>query len=182
MRRFLPLLASLVLTLPLMAYETAPYTVVRSDGPQEIRDYPTLAVIETPMAAPGESDGSFMRLFRYIGGANERKEEISMTTPVFMDGSRMQFVLPSGFASAEAPAPSDPKVAVKRTLPKRVAVHRFSGGRNGKNEARAREALAAWMSAQGLEAAGEPVFAYYNGPFTPGFLRRNEVLVPLRGD
>jgi hypothetical protein len=27
---------------------------------------------------------------------------------------------------------------------------------------------------------GEPTFAYYNDPFTPGFLRRNEILYEVK--
>ena len=68
-------------------YESAPYKVVRSDGKFELRDYPALTVVETPMANPNGSDGGFMRLFRFITGANEGKQKIAMTTPVFMSGS-----------------------------------------------------------------------------------------------
>ncbi|MEI7881439.1 MAG: heme-binding protein [bacterium] len=35
-----------------------------------------------------------------------------------------------------------------------------------------------WMKANGLIAAGEPIWARYNPPFTPWFMRRNEILVP----
>jgi hypothetical protein len=35
------------------------------------------------------------------------------------------------------------------------------------------------MAAMDLVSAGEPVWARYNAPFTPWFLRRNEILVPL---
>jgi len=53
----------------------------------------------------------------------------------------------------------------------------WSRQRYERNLARLRE----WMKAQGLAAAGDPVWARYNAPFTPWFLRRNEVLVPLPG-
>lgn len=36
--------------------------------------------------------------------------------------------------------------------------------------------LQAWMNKQGIEATGQPTYAYYNDPLTPGCLRRNEVL------
>ena len=59
------------------AYETAEYTVIESDGDFEIREYPELMVVttSTQMERQGE-DGSFMRLFRYISGANESKEKV----------------------------------------------------------------------------------------------------------
>ena len=54
-------------------YESAPYKMVRADGQFEVRDYPALTVVETPMARSGsEANGSFNRLFRFITGGNER--------------------------------------------------------------------------------------------------------------
>jgi hypothetical protein len=65
-------------------YESAPCQVVRTDGKLELRDYPTLTLVETPMARGGnEADGSFNRLFRFITGGNETKQKIAMTTPVY---------------------------------------------------------------------------------------------------
>ncbi|MFZ4397508.1 MAG: heme-binding protein, partial [Kiritimatiellia bacterium] len=56
---------------------------------------------------------------------------------------------------------------------------RYSGTwgqqRYEQNLARLRE----WMKAQDLTPVGDPVWARYNPPFTPWFLRRNEVLVPV---
>jgi hypothetical protein len=42
------------------------------------------------------------------------------------------------------------------------------------------KALEGFLVEQGLEAAGEPVFARYDPPFMPWFLRRNEILIPVR--
>jgi hypothetical protein len=40
-------------------YESAPYKVLRSSGKFEVRDYPALTVVETPMAGGGDtSSGS----------------------------------------------------------------------------------------------------------------------------
>ena len=67
-------------------YESAPYKVVRKAGEFEVRDYPGLTIVETPMAAGG-SDGGFNRLFRFITGSNTADQKIAMTTPVFMNSS-----------------------------------------------------------------------------------------------
>lgn len=161
-------------------YESAPYKVVRSDGKFEIRDYPALTVVETPMADASGSDGSFMRLFRFITGANEAKQKIAMTTPVFMSGSStnqtMAFVLPAKLQKDSVPKPADGAVKVRELPAGRFAVQRFSGARNAENDAEALARLQAWMAAEKLHALSPPVYGYFDPPWTPGFLRRNEVM------
>jgi DNA gyrase inhibitor GyrI len=162
-------------------YESAPYKVVRSNGKFELRDYPALSVVETPMANPDGSDGSFMRLFRFITGANEGKQKIAMTTPVFMSGGptnlTMAFVLPAKMKPGEAPKPSDGAVTVRELPAGRFAVLRFSGGRNAKKEAETLARLKAWMEAEKLSVLSPPVYGYFDPPWTPAFLRRNEVML-----
>jgi len=165
-------------------YESAPYKVVRTDGKFELRDYPSLAVVETPMAASGNSDdGSFMRLFRFITGANEAKQKIAMTTPVFMSGSdsnaTMAFMLPAKLDAATVPKPADGAVTVRELPGGRFAVLRFSGGRNAKQEAATLARLQIWLAAQGLKTSTPPVYAYFDPPWTPSFLRRNEVMLRI---
>jgi hypothetical protein len=36
------------------------------------------------------------------------------------------------------------------------------------------------MAARALSPLGPPTYAYYNDPFTPGFLRRNEIQLPVK--
>ena len=167
-------------------YESAPYKVVRSDGKFELRDYPALTVVETPMANPNGSDGSFMRLFRFITGANEGKQKIAMTTPVFMSGSAtnltMAFVLPAKLQTASVPNPADGAVTVRELPAGRFAVLRFSGGRNAKNEAESLAKLKVWMEAEKLSVLSPPVYGYFDPPWTPTFLRRNEVMLRTEGE
>ncbi len=162
-------------------YESAPYSVVRASGKFELRDYPALTVVETPMARGSNgSDGSFNRLFRFITGGNQAKQKISMTTPVFMSGgdtnAKMAFVMPAKMKTGVVPKPSDPSVTVGALPEGRFAVLRYSGGRNAKNEAEALGRLRAWMKQEGLKELLPPIYGYFDPPWTPAFLRRNEVM------
>ena len=156
-------------------YETAPYKVIRTDGDFEIREYPELKIATTARDA---DNSSFMRLFRYIDGGNVEKEKIAMTTPVFMVNGKMAFVVPEKHKAA-TPAPASDQVIVDTIKAQRVAVHRFTGSRTKDSETQALAKLKAWMHANELTEAGAPFSAYYDPPWTPGFMRRNEVLVPI---
>ena len=59
----------------------------------------------------------------------------------------------------------------------RFAALRFRGGRNPKNEAAALQQLKDWMTLADLRVLSPPVFANFDPPWTPGFLRRNEVML-----
>ena len=168
-------------------YESAPYKVVESDGNIEIREYPdlVLASTEAKFDARG-NDGSFMRLFRYISGNNESDQKIEMTTPVFMEPDspdskgQMGFVMPQQIAEAGAPAPKASGVVIRKREGGRFAVIRFSGVMDTK-KAEAQEAkLREWMKSRGVEGEAMAERAGYDPPFTPGPLRRNEVLIRLK--
>jgi hypothetical protein len=162
-------------------YESAPYEVVRSDGKYELRDYPGLTLVETIPLENGKADGGFNRLFGFITGANETKQEISMTTPVFMSNTEsnetMAFVMPAALTSDVVPKPTDGSLRVRVVAAGRFAVLRFSGGRNAENETLNLELLKTWMSTQGLSSTSAPVYGYFDPPWTPAFLRRNEVML-----
>ena len=59
----------------------------------------------------------------------------------------------------------------------RFAVLRYSGGRNAKNEAASLARLTAWMKAEKLSLLSPPVYGYFDPPWAPAFLRRNEVML-----
>ena len=160
-------------------YESPNYRVLSSEGAFELRDYPQLTLVSTPMQHRGE-DGSFMKLFRFIQGRNDRAEKISMTTPVLMTGSSvgtMSFVLPQAVAQHGVPTPSNSDVTLSTIPPTRYAAYRFSGSNNPASSEVAAKKLVAWVKSHHVEMLGSPLFAYYNPPWTPGFLRRNEVLI-----
>ncbi len=167
-------------------YESAEYTVIESDGNIEIREYPDLmlAATDSKMDSQGR-DGSFMRLFRYISGANEGGQKIAMTTPVFMEGEvgesdvSMGFVMPKDVAAEGVPEPKGDGVTIRKREGGRFAVIRFSGRLNSRVAKEQETKLREWMKSRGLEGESKAEAAGYDPPFTPGPLRRNEVLIRI---
>jgi hypothetical protein len=179
-------------TMARAAYESAEYKVVESDGKFEVREYPDLMLVATTTNLDAQGrDGSFMKLFRYISGANESDKKISMTTPVFMENNKqesavqMGFVMPKDIAVGGVPAPTGEGVDVRKRVGGRFAVLRFSGQLTNKSAKESEARLRAWMATKGLvaddsmESSGVET-AGYDPPFLPGPLRRNEVLIRLK--
>jgi hypothetical protein len=94
----------------------------------------------------------------------------------------MSFVVPREVAAGKAPAPKAAEVTVDTMPAARRAVFTYSGRRTDSNEAEALQKLRAWMRGRNLEQEGEPVFAYYDPPWTLPFLRRNEVMLRVAND
>ena len=179
-------------TLARAAYESAEYKVVECEGKFEVREYPDLMLVATTTKLDSQGrDGSFMRLFRYISGANESDKKISMTTPVFMENNKaesavqMGFVMPKDIAVGGVPAPTGEGVDVRKRTGGRFAALRFSGQLTTKSAKESETKLRTWMATKGLvaddsvESSGVET-AGYDPPFTPGPLRRNEVLIRLK--
>jgi hypothetical protein len=162
---------------------TPRYKLLLKDGNFELRDYPHLTVVNAPMGGTG-MDSSFRKLFGYITGGNESSEKIAMTTPVLIGaagGERtMGFIMPDNVAAQGVPKPSDPTISLGQLDPGRFAVLRFNGEHSSANEAHAVETLMHWLTTRNLVAQGAPVIAYYDPPWTPVFLRRNEVMIPVQ--
>jgi hypothetical protein len=164
-------------------YESPKYRVVEKDGIFETRDYPALIVAETSMAADSMNSG-FNKLFRFITGGNSKTEKIAMTTPVLVNpassNSSMAFVMPGKYALSELPQPADQSVSLRKIEAARYVAMRFSGSRSKKSQEENSARLLAWAKSKGLEPLSSPEFAYYDPPWIPGFLRRNEVRVRVK--
>ncbi len=167
------------------ATETPDYKVIRTDGKFEIRDYPALTLATTPMEG-ADMNGGFGQLFKFITGSNEAKEKIAMTSPVLIDTAKeartMSFIMPKGTVEKGVPKPAGESVSLGKIDAARFAVLRFPGGRSAENEAKAIGKLKECLDAQTIQGRGEPVFAYYDPPWTPTFLRRNEVMIRLANE
>jgi effector-binding domain-containing protein len=144
----------------------------------ELKTLPAGTLLKS--VAPGEyfeqSGRLFGPLFRYIS-----KHDIRMTVPVEaeLNPSAMYFWV----APDEVPKVAGPtgEVAVVQVPERRVAAAGGRGGYNRKNYEAAEARLRAWLAERTDYEAGGPAYAvYWNGPFTPWFLREYEVHVPVR--
>jgi len=186
-----------------MAIEEAPYKVLKSSGSFELREYAPHILAETVVEGDLESAGStaFMRLFRYISGENRSRGKIAMTAPVSQEQAgekipmtapvgqqragekwAVSFTMPAGYTLGTLPVPDDPAIALRQVPPRRMAAVRYSGFWSESNYLQHRGELESWIRESSLTVAGEPVWARYNPPFTPWFMRRNEILIPVIPD
>ena len=171
---------SLIIAFKVMAYEEANYEVVKKNKVYEIRKYSDRLAIETITSNQGSS---FRKLFNYISGNNENKEEISMTTPVTQiekKGSMtMQFYLPSKFNKDNIPSPSNSDVKILNIKGGYYAVIKYSGRASDKNFIKHKNILKNELKKNDILILSSPIKATYDKPFTLPMLRRNEVMFKI---
>jgi hypothetical protein len=195
-------LISLMLTgaITAMATEEAPYKVTKTDDIFELRDYAPQVLAEIIVEGDLEGAGSkaFRALFRYISGNNKSRGKIAMTAPVSQEqkGEKISmtapvsqqrihgkwavsFMMPASYTMETLPTPDDPSIKLRQVPARRVAAVRYSGFWSEEKYLLHRGKLEKWINDNHLTIAGEPVWARYNPPFTPWFMRRNEVLIPV---
>jgi len=182
------------------ATEEPEYRVVRQIGDVEVRQYAAYAVAEVVVAGPAADAGNqaFPILAGYIFGKNKGERKFAMTAPVTQapvpvkmemtapvtqtaapDGFVVQFVLPKGVTVASAPEPLDARVRLREVVPSQVAVIRYSGFWSTANYDEHLTKLQAALRAANEAWTGDAVYARYNAPFTPWFMRRNEIWLHL---
>jgi len=195
----IPLLI-LSITGNVMATEEVKYAVLEKDGHFELRQYEPCIVAETLVDGDFDEVGNagFRRLFRYISGDNQtklpismtapvtqemRSEKISMTAPVTQQKTgndwSIAFVMPAEYRMDTLPIPTDARITLRAIPARLVAVITYSGTWSKSRYEEHKALLDNMMSKRKLKAAGEYIYARYNPPFTPWFMRRNEVLVPV---
>lgn len=184
-----------------MAVEEPKSSLVLKDGAFEVRDYPGLVVAQVTIGGDrnAASNAGFRLLAGYIFGGNSGQKSIAMTAPVAMApaaGSRIamtapvtqsgesgqwtvQFTMPSEYTLDTLPVPNDQRVQIKQLPPARIAVLKFSGLAREPGVAQKAKELETLVAARGLTAVGAPSLARYDPPWTPWFMRRNEMMVPV---
>lgn len=173
------------------------YQVVARPAGCEVRDYPEHLVAEVEVSGPFADAGNraFGTLAGFIFGSNQTREKIAMTAPVLQKrtaapdrpatdagGERhlVAFVMPAQYTMANLPAPTDSRIRVREVPARTMAARTFPGHWSEARYRRELTELGRAAEAAGLEVVGDPVFARFDPPWKPGFLRRNEVLLPVR--
>ena len=203
-------LALLVAT-PARAEETEEpaHAVVVEDGPFELRDYAPMILAEVTVETPRERAGNaaFQTLANYIfakgeeaRGADtismtapvttapaEARPTIDMTAPVTQAGDgegrwTVAFVMPSKWTMETLPEPANEAITLREQPGRRMAVVTFNGRNTDANVMPKKEELEAWVAERGLTPLGPAEYAFYDPPFTPPPLRRNEVMIPVAAD
>ncbi len=166
--------------------EEAKYEVLKKIGKIEIRRYPRLVIARVD----GYGDGGFNLLFRFITGNNRQKsdismtapvvsEQIAMTAPVLSETSSLAFIMPEGFTLETTPEPIDDRVRIVEIPERVVAALRFSGRWSDSIFKKKSEELLKELAKAGIKTAGQVFSMRYNGPYTPWFIRRNEVAITI---
>jgi len=181
-----------------MAIEEPRYTIVRAYSDFEVRRYDAYVVAETTVRAPAEDAASqgFRALAGYIFGGNKGARKIEMTAPVAQTSTRIamtapvtqsasagayviQFSMPAEWTMETLPEPVDPDVTL-HTMPARtLGVIRYSGTWSQSRYEEHLKKLQDALAEAGLRWRGEPVWARFDPPWKPWFMRRNEIWLEL---
>lgn len=182
--------------------ETPSYKVIAQKQGYEIRLYDSVLVAEVTVKDTGYeglNDG-FRQLAGFIFGKNQKSQNIQMTTPVTdipsqtiamtspvldqprQGGRSIRFSMPKKWTKETLPKPLNKNIKFIRQPPVKKAVQRFmllSTSNMAKRKEIAKRFLET-LKKDKLRHKGDITFAFYNPPYTPFFLRRNEVMVTLK--
>ena len=196
----LSIFALTTFAMPSHATEEPDYQITRKLADAEVRQYSSYTVAEVIVAGPAREAGSqaFPILSGYIFGKNKGERKFAMTAPVTQTsapikmemtapvtqsatpgGFLVQFVLPKGVTVESAPEPLDARVQLREVSPKQVGVIRYSGLWSASNDAKHLAKLEAALTAAKLSWTGDALYARYDAPFMPWFMRRNEIWLQL---
>lgn len=111
-------------------------------------------------------------------------QKIEMTAPVKQQGSdnawKVNFTMPSKYSMNTLPKPNNEKVTLHQVSSKKYIVIKFSGMGSNKNLALHEKELQEYISKNKIQTLSEPIYAFYNPPWTLAFLRHNEIMIEIK--
>jgi hypothetical protein len=179
--------------------EEQKYIVERKFPKFEVRRYEACVFAEVTISGNFESAGNkgFGPLIGYINGNNKPNSKIEMTAPVVQEPvskiamtspvvqqssgqeNIVSFVMPAGMTLDALPIPSSSKVSLREVPEQFMAVSRFSGRWTHAAYIKHVSELESDLKEAGLTPNGSPRFARFDPPWTPWFMRRNEIQIPI---
>jgi effector-binding domain-containing protein len=183
--------------------EEQKYVVEKTFPNFEIRRYEPCVLADVTVSTDFQSAGSiaFRSLIGYISGSNEPNTKIAMTSPVIQettdaastkiamtspviqetskDSQIVSFVMPAGMTMANMPLPTNSKVSLRQMPEQLVAVSKFTGRWTESAYDRQLAQLKQQLKMNGIAEIGPPRFARFDPPWTPWFMRRNEIQIPI---
>jgi effector-binding domain-containing protein len=186
------LIPLVMIAIALLSLPEPDFEIIEDAKGYELRRYEPFNVAQTRVEGSFEnaSRPAFERLVGYVQGGNGGGRNLPMMAPVTQqavgDGESVewlfQFMMPKEYPMSYLPAPADERVSLQTVPGRLVAARRYRGSWDEPRYRRHETELLEALSDAGLAVIGTPIFARYNAPFVPGFLRRNEVLVEVSAD
>ena len=167
--------------------ESPSYKVGEKDGAIEVRYYERMLLQSVKVS--GDQYRAlrlgFRPLVNYIGAKARDGEKISMTAPVIQSLSDtdnewiISFSMPSKYNKKTLPESNNKQVYSEEIKPTMAAVIRFSGktDKDGLLIKEKEKVLLDWVKNRDFKIVSKSKYLFYNDPSTPGFLRRNEIMV-----
>ena len=168
--------------------ENPKYTILEKNNHFQIRKYDemTIAKITTVGERYEGLRKGFIPLARYIGAKDREGPKISMTAPVMQqkiinDDWEISFYMPSKFDTDQLPISENNQIKIVTTPSTIMAVITFSGVAKTELLENKFTNLIKWIEEINYEIilGSKPIYSYYNDPSTPGFLRKNEIMIPV---
>lgn len=177
------------------------YKVLEKKNGYEVRAYEpyVVATVEVDGNQNQALNKGFTLLADYIFGNNTSKQKLAMTTPVKEAASEkiamtapvleqagnntvpheISFVMPVNSTLETLPKPNNPAVKLRQIPSRKVAVLKYTWITPESRVESKKKQLQELLKKDGVITLGTPEAAFYNPPFSPPFMRRNEILIPI---
>jgi len=189
-----------------MAIETPKYKILKKVGRLELREYEPYIKASVEVNAEGfnsASSNAFGQLADYIFGNNTSATKIAMTAPVMSEQKSVSekiamttpvastkmsngifetsFTMPSEYTMTTLPKPNNNSIKISQIPSHKLAVIGFSGYTGESKINNMTLKLKHWAKENNIKLFQDSIILRYNPPWTPGFLRRNEIGFRVKG-
>ena len=161
--------------------ERQKFQLIKKLGAIEIREYLPCVMADVLVKSEYGNAGNmgFRPLVTYISQNN-----IAMTAPVIQEESAeggwiVSFVMPAEKELSQMPIPKNSQVTLRQSPRYKAAVLPFSGITTWQKVQSKERELREIMQREGLSPGGTMQVARFDPPWKPGFMRHNEIIIPI---